>query len=219
MAEPHNRRKRVLIDELQYRMLVVNIAYFFVILLIFLTTLFAPLVVQLLGSDGSFVARERAAQQFLLLDETIWLPLLLTFFCLGAHSVLVSHRIVGPLHQLRRILGAVRDGDLSVRVKLRDKDYLRKEETIVNEMIEDLSSRIDESADQANSVRTRLTWLRTAIATGSRGEVLDQIRTLETEADAMRTALAQFTTRREAATAAPQQEATAGPVLVSTSTP
>jgi methyl-accepting chemotaxis protein len=206
MAKPHNRRKRVLIDELQYRMLVVNIVYFFVILMIFLTTLFAPLVVHLLSDSGSFAARERAAQQVLLLDQTIWLPLLLTFFCLGAHSVIVSRRIVGPLHQLPRVLGAVRDGDLSVRVKLREKDYPLKEEKVINEMIQDLCGRIHDAGQQADEVRERLAWLRTSIATGSRGEVLDQIRTLETEADSLRTALAQFTTRRE--------EATVGPVLV-----
>ena len=31
MGKPQNRRRRVLIDEMQYRMLVVNVVYFFVI--------------------------------------------------------------------------------------------------------------------------------------------------------------------------------------------
>ena len=114
MAKQPDRRKRVLIDELQYRMLRVNLAYFFVILLVFLVSLFGPLVVQLLNADGSFFARERVAHQFLLLDDTIWLPLILTFSCLGLHSILVSHRIAGPLHQLRQLLGGIgRPGDIA----------------------------------------------------------------------------------------------------------
>ncbi|MEO2198698.1 MAG: hypothetical protein ABGY72_21800 [bacterium] len=81
--------------------------YFVVIFAIFMTSLFAPLIAQLLMDDGSLLARQRAAQQFLWIDETVWFPLLLTFLCLITHSVFVSHRIAGPLVRLRRVLGAV----------------------------------------------------------------------------------------------------------------
>ena len=165
-------------------------------------------MLQLLDSDGSFFARERIAQQFLLLDDTIWLPLLLTGFCLGAHSILVSHRVAGPLHQFRRLLGAVGEGDLSVRAVLRDKDYLRKEEAALNGMIEKLGWRIGEAEEEADELRTRLRWLRTAIATRSTGEVLDQLRTLDQNADSLRATLGQFTLPRESAEAS-------GPVLIS----
>lgn len=208
MARPMNRRKRVLIDELQYRMLRVNIAYFFVIFLIFVASLFGPLGMQLLNDEVSFLARERVAQQFLLLDEAIWLPLLLTFFCLGLHSVLVSHRIAGPLVQLRRLLGAIGDGDLAVRAVLREKDYLRKEETALNSMIDKLGTRLSHVEEQAAELETKLGWLRTAIATGSRGAVLDQLKTLDEHAESLNSMLRQFKFRPVMASSTVEDECT-----------
>ena len=209
MAKQPNRRKRVLIDELQYQMLRVNIAYFFVILLIFLVSLFGPLVMQLLNTDGSFFARERVAQQFLLLDETIWLPLVLTFVCLGLHSILESHRIVGPLYKLRQVLDAIGDGDLVGRAVLRKNDYLRKEESAINNMIDKLNSKISDAEEQAAELEMSLGSLRTAVTTGSSVEVLDQLGTLDETAESLNSALRQFKIRRDMTTV--------GPVVVSTS--
>ena len=192
-----DRRKHVLIDELQYRLLRVNIAYFVVIFAIFITSLFAPLIAQLLMDDGSFVDRQRAAQQFLLIDGTVWFPLLLTFLCLITHSVFVSHRIAGPLVRLRRVLGAVGDGDLAVRATLRQKDYLGREQAVINEMVSKLSTRVSAVADTAEDIRTRLARLRSAVGTGSRREVLDQLTVLDEQADALQTELAEFTHRPE----------------------
>ncbi len=216
MEKPLDRRKHVLIDEMQYRLLRVNAAYFVVIFATFMTSLFAPLVLRLLMDDRASVARERAAQQFLLIDETVWLPLLLTFLCLTTHSVFVSHRIAGPLVRLRRVLGAVGDGDLAVRATLRQKDYLVREQAVINEMIGKLSGRIGAVETTAEDIRARLAGLRTAIATGSRGEVLDQLTTLDERADWLGAALGQFTLRRDgAASEAPprQEEAAARPLV------
>ena len=160
MDKSPDRRKRVLIDQLQYRMLKVNVVYFVVIVAAFITSLFGPLVLRLLVSDGPGEARERAAQQFLLIDGTIWLPLLLTFLCLITHSVFVSHRIAGPLVRLRRVLGAVGDGDLAVRATLRRKDYLVREQDVINEMIGKLSDRIGAADTTTQEIRARLAGLR-----------------------------------------------------------
>ncbi len=209
MGKQPNRRKRILIDQLQCQLLVINIAYFFVILLLFVIVLYAPLVMQL-NSEGSTWARENAAQQFLFLDDGVWLPLLLTFSCLTVHSIFMSHRIAGPLYQLRRLLDAVGDGNLAGRATLREKDYLRKEEAAINTMIDKLSRRISSVEEQAGELRTRLGWLRTAITTGSRGEVLSQLETLDENAESLNSALRQFKIRCAVTSAEP--------VLVSAST-
>ncbi len=217
MAKQPDRRKRVLIDELQYRMLRVNLAYFFVILLVFLVSLFGPVVVQLLNADGSFFARERVAQQFLLLDETIWLPLILTFSCLGLHSILVSHRIAGPLHQLRQLLGGIGDGDLVTRAMLRKRDYLQKEEAAMNNMIDKLASKISHIEEQAAELQMRLGSLRTAITTGSSAEALDQLGALYEHAESLNSTVRQFKIRPDVTPMGPVAVST-GLTAVSTST-
>ena len=197
MGKQPNRRKRILIDQLQYQLLVVNIAYFFIILLIFVILLYAPLVMQL-NSDGPYLAQEHAAQQFLFLDERVWLPLLLTFSCLTVHSIFMSHRIAGPLYQLRRLLDAVGDGNLAVRATLREKDYLRKEEAAINTMIDKLSRRISFVEKRADELRARLGGgLRAAITSGTREEVLSQLGTLDEIAESLNSALRQFKIRRD----------------------
>ncbi|MCH7747961.1 MAG: methyl-accepting chemotaxis protein [Acidobacteria bacterium] len=217
MAKQPDRRKRVLIDELQYRMLRVNLAYFFVILLVFLVSLFGPLVVQLLNADGSFFARERVAQQFLLLDDTIWLPLILTFSCLGLHSILVSHRIAGPLHQLRQLLGGIGDGDLVTRAVLRKRDYLQKEEAAMNNMIDKLASKINRIEEQAADLQMRLGSLRTAITTGASAEALDQLGALYEHAESLNSTVRQFKIRPDVTSMGPVAVST-GLTAVSTST-
>ena len=217
MAKQPDRRKRVLIDELQYRMLRVNLAYFFVILLVFLVSLFGPVVVQLLNADGSFFARERVAQQFLLLDETIWLPLILTFSCLGLHSILVSHRIAGPLHQLRQLLGGIGDGDLVTRAMLRKRDYLQKEEAAMNNMIDKLASKISHIEEQAAELQMRLGSLRTAITTGASAEALDQLGALYEHAESLNSTVRQFKIRPDVTPMGPVAVST-GLTAVSTST-
>jgi methyl-accepting chemotaxis protein len=193
MRQQPDRRHRVLIDDLQYRLLVANIGYFFVILVTFLTALFAPLVLQLLDDGGSLGAKERAAQQFLLLDQTVWLPLLLAFFILAAHSVFVSHRIAGPLVQLRRVLREVGAGDLTNRVTLRKKDSLWREANVLNHTIDELAGSVGELEREARDVQSRLRWLRTSIATGRRGEILDQLSALDGHAQALVGAVDRFT--------------------------
>ena len=217
MAKQPDRRKRVLIDELQYRMLRVHLAYFFVILLVFLVSLFGPLVVQLLNADGSFFARERVAQQFLLLDETIWLPLILTFSCLGLHSILVSHRIAGPLHQLRQLLGGIGDGDLVTRAVLRKRDYLQKEEAAMNNMNDKLASKISHIEEQAAELQMRLGSLRTAITTGASAEALDQLGALYEHAESLNSTVRQFKIRPDVTPMGPVAVST-GLTAVSTST-
>ena len=194
MRKKRTRRKRILVDTLQYQLLVINGAYFFVILLIFAMVLYAPLVLEL-NSDGPSWARENAARQFLFLDGKVWLPLLLVFLGLTVHSVFMSHRIAGPLYQIRRLLGAVGDGNLADRVKLREKDYLVKEEAAMNAMIDNLSRRISSVEKQASELGTSLESLRTAITTGSRGEVLSQLGTLDEHAESLTSALRQFKIR------------------------
>lgn len=216
MEKSQDRRKHVLIDQMQYRLLKINVAYFVVIFATFMTSLFAPLVWRLLASDGTSPAGARAAQQFLLIDETVWLPLLLTFLCLITHSVFVSHRIAGPLVRLRRVLGAVGDGDLTVRATLRQKDYLVREQAIINDMITSLGGRIGAAETTAEDIRARVFELRTAVSASATSEVLDLLAGLDERVATLGTELGQFTlpSEGEAADVQPRRdEVTAGPLI------
>ena len=147
--------------------------------------------------------QQLVAEQFLYLSETIWMPLLFTFVALGAHSVLVSRRIAGPLVQLRWLLRGVANGNFTARAVLREKDYLKKEERVVNEMIEQLGALIEDVDDQAYELRKTLQQLRTALDAGSVQDAMTHLQLLDQNAESLDASLGRFKTRPEELTPQP----------------
>ncbi len=195
---PRFRRRRFLIDAFQYRLLAINLVYSCLIVLVFAGALFGPLTEQLLSGDASTPMWEDAAEQFLALDDRIWLPMLLTLCCFAVHSILLSHRIAGPLYQFRRLLSQVGDGNLAVRAKVRKRDYLVKEETVVNHMIERVGTRIADIDDKARELHPGLRSLRSAIHSGRKEDILMCLESLDENSACLSAMLSQFKTRREA---------------------
>ena len=193
------KRRRILIDELQYHLLAVNLLYVGVFLLLFVGLLFGPPTGALLAGNVSPETREDAARLFLALDERVWVPLMLLFLGLTAHSVLVSHRIAGPLYQFRRLFGELRDGRVRVRATLRKRDYLRKEATAFNEMVVSIEARTAALHTQAVELETGVRALRLAIDEGADEQIRRCCDRLGEHAALLRAALRPVTTRDEPA--------------------
>ena len=141
MAKRPYKRRQILIDRFQYRLVLINLLYFLTILLIFSAALFLPLIIQL-ESSTPLSEQEAVAIQFLALHARVWPALLLAFLLLAIHSIIVSHRIAGPLLRFRNTFRVIGTGDLSVRVTIRKHDYLGNEADILNEMIAGLRTKI-----------------------------------------------------------------------------
>ena len=200
---PKFRRRRILIDALQYRLLAVNLLYVCVFLLLFVGLLFGPPTGALLGGSVSPEIREDAARLFLALDERVWVPLLLLLVGLTAHSVLVSHRIAGPLYQFRRLFGELRDGRVRVRATLRKRDYLRKEATAFNEMVVSIEARTAALHTQAVELKTGVRALRLAIDEGADEQIRRCCDHLGEHVTHLCAALRPVTTRDESAPTTP----------------
>lgn len=172
------KRRRILVDSMQYRLLGVDLLHFHAILLIFAAALFAPLMIQLDSASLSSGEKQAVAREFLSLHARLWPPLIVALVLLALHSVLVSHRIAGPLYQFRNIFKLIAQGNLSVRATIRKRDYLRKDADSINEMIAALETRITGIEEQCDDAESVLTELKRAIDSGSAEEMNEHIKNL-----------------------------------------
>ena len=173
------RRTRILISTLQYRLLLVNLAYFGVIVLALVGLLLLPPLLRLRTAPLDASAENlAAANEFLVLHARLWPALLIVLALLALHSVIVSHRIAGPLYRFRRVFEAVAAGDLSVRARLRKHDYLMPEADALNEMLEALAARVAGLEEEARAVREALADLERARNGGSADGLDGRIRDL-----------------------------------------
>lgn len=189
------RRRRILISAFQYRLLMVDIAHFGTIVLIFALVVFLPLMLQLRSSTSRSPAEaQELADAFLFLHARLWPALILVLILLAFHSVLISHRIAGPLYRFQRVFRAVAEGDLSVRATIRRRDYLTQEADLVNEMIAALRTRIMAIEDHSTAIRAGIGDLKRTIEGGPGEGVGETLDGLDARMKHLLTCLAQFRT-------------------------
>ncbi len=197
MLKPSYRRRKVIVDKLQYRLIIAGILYFATVVLIFAGAVFIPVMLHIDKGGISSIEVQKAARQFLVLQERVWPPLLLAFVLLIVHSVVVSHRISGPLYRIRTVLKSVGEGDLSRRITLRSNDYMEKEAHTLNDMIGSLSGKIHRLENHTKEASANLAALRRTAQTGSNEEITRRINELATDIDELVRCLNEFKTQRD----------------------
>ena len=191
------KRRRILIESYQYRLLFINLLYFSIILLIFAAALFLPLILKLRSGSASVIEQGELAGQFLALHARVWPAMLVVFVLLALHSTFVSHRIAGPLYRFRKVFGAVASGDLSVRANLRKDDYLGKEAESLNEMIASLRAKIASIQSHQIEMQKVLTVLKQSIDQGSSQDMRRQLEELHVQIQELEVSIRQFRTHPE----------------------
>jgi len=95
------------------------------------------------------------------------------------HSILTSHRIVGPLYRFRVVFSEVKAGNLVPWVGLRRRDLLIKEADALNEMLVSLRDRVSRIAAHQTEARRHLAGLEQLLETNSTDEARTQLANLE----------------------------------------
>jgi methyl-accepting chemotaxis protein len=185
-------KRRVIVNRFQYRLLAGSFLYLASIVLVFFVVLFAPVVAILADGSVPQAQREIAAHQFLVLHERVWFALpALVALCIF-HSVVVSHRIAGPLHRFKQVFARLADGDLSVHVAIRRNDYLRQEAEIMAEMVRSLRVRVRAIQDGHRQASMTLPQLMDALGRGASEDSAVLAGKLGTQLDALGEQVRQF---------------------------
>ncbi len=136
MTKGDQRRRSYIVNKpLQYRFLAIILIYCLTIVLFLAVFLFVPDIIRMQDESLSLETRAGAASKILTLHARVW-PAVIAIICVvGFHSFRSFHRLIGPLHRFRSVFEQVGKGQLSFRVKIRERDYLHQEEAALNEML------------------------------------------------------------------------------------
>lgn len=135
-----NRRKGRLVDRqfqigLAWRILLVFLLFFF--LGIFL--IFAPSMIGLLTGE-TLDSLEPAASEFLVLHRRIWPAVILVLVGMFGYTIVVSHRIAGPVYRINDVLRRMIAGEFPGTISFRKGDYFRE----TAELLQALSRQLGE---------------------------------------------------------------------------
>lgn len=139
MNSPSNRRKTRLVDRhfqlgLAWSMLIVFLLFFFAGILL----VFAPSMIALLTGE-SLEALEPAAAEFLVLHRRVWPAVLFVLVGMFAYTLLVSHRIAGPVYRINSVLRKMLDGDFPETITFRKKDYFQETAELLDRLSKKLA--------------------------------------------------------------------------------
>jgi len=139
-------RNYLINKNIQFRIVFTNLVYMAIIILITAAVILSPLYRDMFLSHDMDV-QYKAAQTFLTLAKRLIPALLLMFFLVFVHQILITHRICGPLVNFSHTFKSIAEGDLTRKVYLRKGDYLREECERINAMIDSLSASIGHIKD------------------------------------------------------------------------
>lgn len=164
MRRKTRRRWFPVVDRsLQFGFLVVILCYGALLILVLSSALFLPDFIRLTDQTQDFQARMTASQIILAIHQRLWLPVFVFLALMGIHFFRLFHRLVGPLYRFRLAFGQIAKGDLSLKVRIRKKDFLHQEEAAINDMIQGLSEKMALIRDAATAGIRSLDRLETGI--------------------------------------------------------
>jgi len=122
------RRRTILVDrEVQYRLLRYNAVHFLIIAAFVSAAFFVPLFHQLQIAGHTWVQKGHIARQILFLHGHVWPVLLLLLVLLPVHSLVISHKIVGPLRKFRMAVHSFARGKPWRMPPIRKDDILNRD--------------------------------------------------------------------------------------------
>lgn len=90
----------------------------------------------------------------------------LVLILIFAAALLLSHRISGPMYRFEQVARSVSEGDLTVNVRLRDKDYMKAEAEDLSVAIQSMRKRMGDVDAASGAMRDRLLALERMVSSG-----------------------------------------------------
>jgi methyl-accepting chemotaxis protein len=159
-------RRRYIVRRFQYRLILFQALYFATLCAVIYVCGVRPLL-EIVGQQGlQASAKADSAKALLFFDRNMLPALVPTVLVLFVHTVLVSHRIAGPIYRFSVLMRALAQGDLSLRVRIRPRDYLQEEAREFDQAIAGLRERVTTVRGKADALRRELEALGARVPAG-----------------------------------------------------
>jgi methyl-accepting chemotaxis protein len=159
----------------QFAFLVIVLIYIMIIVGTLALSLFLPDVIMLSDDSLSPEIKGVAAEKMLLLHSRVWPGIITIVIIIGIHWFHIFHRIVGPLFRFNKAYEQIGNGDLSIRIQLRRKDYMHREKDNLNRMIEELIEKIKPVQQIGSDLSDSVNKLEEAIQKQASRNVIEDI--------------------------------------------
>src|SRR2546425_8558874 len=134
---------------------------FFSPLLVFGLVFFTPFTLPALKPVSPLPLAERAiaANQFLILAQTVWPALAVLIPAAAVFSISLTHRLAGPLFRFEQTARELIRGNLALRIRLRKRDELHELAGLLNQVLDTIEPAFREVQESEAHVREALSWI------------------------------------------------------------
>lgn len=189
------RRSYFIKRKLQWKILASVIGMLVSFTLFLVLGLYFPLFYILYSNlPGESVTLQQTAYFYLSIEKYIWISILMVMALIGVYSIILSHRIAGPLYRFERTLQGIGQGDLSQRIQLRRYDELKDFGDQLNQTLDALEAnlrRAHRAVEETERAQSILLALYQSQGLQSR-QIEDQLLGLRDSVSHLREALSHF---------------------------
>lgn len=134
---------------------------FFSSLLVFSLAFLVPFILPAvkLVSQIPLEERARAANQFLVLAQTVWPALAVLIPAVAVFSIYLTHRLAGPLFRIEQTARELIRGNLALHIRFRKGDELHELAGLLNEVLDSLKQAFLEIRESEVHMREVLSWI------------------------------------------------------------
>jgi len=133
MKKNYSRSRYLINREIQLKYMLLTMALLFLYTLFLLGAIFGPSILVLL-TESPIQLKAEISQVLLVLHNHIWPGIGVVIVLFGLYSIMVTHKIVGPLFVIDKTIREIAEGDLSVRAHIRKNDDLQEFRSNFNRM-------------------------------------------------------------------------------------
>lgn len=160
------RSEKFISRKIQFRFAFTVVPYMLLYTLAAALAVLAPFVIKLFWGV-SLEEQERVVSLFLTLYQNLWAVAAFSLILIASHSILMAHKMAGPIRKFEETLRALETWDVPDQLKLRKDDYFRELEGSWNELLKSLKGDVEFLLDRSSRCVNWATRLSEKQASGS----------------------------------------------------